>query len=162
SQQQGDYARTINSFANQWRLLTLNVQQFAATIGQGLIAAVLPAIQAINALFSVLQRAAEAFRDFMYVLTGYKPQSSGGIVNDLGGIGDTASDLGDLGSAGDTAAGGLDDATSAAEDLKKALSVLSFDELNQLSDTSVPDASTPSRGSGGGGAGGLGGGSGLG
>lgn len=162
SQQQGDYARTINSFANQWRLLTLNVQQFAATIGQGLIAAVLPAIQAINALFSVLQRAAEAFRDFVYVLTGYKPQSSGGIVNDLAGIGDTASDLGDLGSAGDTAAGGLDDATSAAEDLKKALSVLSFDELNQLSDTSVPDASTPSSGSGGGGAGGLGGGSGLG
>lgn len=162
SQQQGDYARTINSFANQWRLLTLNVQQFAATIGQGLIAAVLPAIQAINALFSVLQRAAEAFRDFMYVLTGYKPQSSGGIVNDLAGIGDTASDLGDLGFAGDTAAGGLDDATSAAEDLKKALSVLSFDELNQLSDTSVPDASTPSSGSGGGGAGGLGGGSGLG
>lgn len=162
SQQQGDYARTINSFANQWRLLTLNVQQFAATIGQGLIAAVLPAIQAINALFSVLQRAAEAFRDFVYVLTGYKPQSSGGIVNDLAGIGDTASDLGDLGSAGDTAAGGLDDATSAAEDLKKALSVLSFDELNQLSDTSVPDASTPSSGSGGGGVGGLGGGSGLG
>lgn len=162
SQQQGDYARTINSFANQWRLLTLNVQQFAATIGQGLIAAVLPAIQAINALFSVLQRAAEAFRDFVYVLTGYKPQSSGGIVDDLAGIGDTASDLGDLGSAGDTAAGGLDDATSAAEDLKKALPALSFDELNQLSDTSVPDASTPSSGSGGGGAGGLGGGSGLG
>mgnify|MGYP002801313158 CR=1 FL=1 len=162
SQQQGDYARTINSFANQWRLLTLNVQQFAATIGQGLIAAVLPALQALNVLMSVLQRAAEAFRDFMYVLTGYKPQSSGGIVNDLAGIGDTASDLGDLGSAGDTAAGGLDDATSAAEDLKKALSVLSFDELNQLSDTSVPDASTPSSGSGGGGVGGLGGGSGLG
>lgn len=162
AQQQGDYARTINSFANQWRLLTLNVQQFSATVGQGLIAAVLPALQALNALMSVLQRAAEAFRDFMYVLTGYKPQSSGGIVNDLAGIGDTASDLGDLGSAGDTAAGGLDDATSAAEDLKKALSVLSFDELNQLSDTSVPDASTPSGGSGGGGAGGLGGGSGLG
>lgn len=162
SQQQGDFQRTVGSFANQWRLLTLNVQQFSATIGQGLIAAVLPALQALNVLMSVLQRAAEAFRDFMYVLTGYKPQSSGGIVNDLAGIGDTASDLGDLGSAGDTAAGGLDDATSAAEDLKKALSVLSFDELNQLSDTSVPDASTPSSGSGGGGAGGLGGGSGFG
>lgn len=162
AQQQGDFARTSGSFANQLRLLTLNFQQLAATIGQGLIAAVLPALQALNALMSVLQRAAEAFRDFMYVLTGYKPQSSGGIVNDLAGIGDTASDLGDLGSAGDTAAGGLDDATSAAEDLKKALSVLSFDELNQLSDTSVPDASTPSSGSGGGGVGGLGGGSGLG
>ena len=162
AQQQGDWARTSMTWANQLRLLTLNIQQLASTIGQGLIAAVLPALQALNALMSILQRAAEAFRDFMYVLTGYKPQSSGGIVNDLAGIGDTASDLGDLGSAGDTAAGGLDDATSAAEDLKKALSVLSFDELNQLSDTSVPDASTPSSGSGGGGVGGLGGGSGLG
>lgn len=162
AQQQGDWARTSMTWANQLRLLTLNIQQLASTIGQGLIAAVLPALQALNALMSVLQRAAEAFRDFMYVLTGYKPQSSGGIVNDLAGIGDTASDLGDLGSAGDTAAGGLDDATSAAEDLKKALSVLSFDELNQLSDTSVPDTSTPSSGSGGGGAGGLGGGSGFG
>ena len=162
AQQQGDWARTSMTWANQLRLLTLNIQQLASTIGQGLIAAVLPALQALNVLMSVLQRAAEAFRDFMYVLTGYKPQSSGGIVNDLAGIGDTASDLGDLGSAGDTAAGGLDDATSAAEDLKKALSVLSFDELNQLSDTSVPDASTPSSGSGGGGVGGLGGGSGLG
>lgn len=162
AQQQGDWARTSMTWANQLRLLQLNIQSLASTIGQGLIAAVLPALQALNALMSVLQRAAEAFRDFMYVLTGYKPQSSGGIVNDLAGIGDTASDLGDLGSAGDTAAGGLDDATSAAEDLKKALSVLSFDELNQLSDTSVPDASTPSSGSGGGGAGGLGGGSGLG
>lgn len=162
AQQQGDWARTSMTWANQLRLLQLNIQSLASTIGQGLIAAVLPALQALNVLMSVLQRAAEAFRDFMYVLTGYKPQSSGGIVNDLAGIGDTASDLGDLGFAGDTAAGGLDDATSAAEDLKKALSVLSFDELNQLSDTSVPDASTPSSGSGGGGAGGLGGGSGLG
>lgn len=162
AQQQGDWARTSMTWANQLRLLQLNIQSLASTIGQGLIAAVLPALQALNVLMSVLQRAAEAFRDFMYVLTGYKPQSSGGIVNDLAGIGDTASDLGDLGFAGDTAAGGLDDATSAAEDLKKALSVLSFDELNQLSDTSVPDASTPSSGSGGGGAGGLGGGSGFG
>ena len=162
AQQQGDWARTSMTWANQLRLLQLNIQSLASTIGQGLIAAVLPALQALNVLMSVLQRAAEAFRDFMYVLTGYKPQSSGGIVNDLAGIGDTASDLGDLGSAGDTAAGGLDDATSAAEDLKKALSVLSFDELNQLSDTSVPDTSTPSSGSGGGGTGGLGGGIGLG
>lgn len=154
--QQGDYQRTLGTFANQWRLLTLNVQQFAATIGQGLIAAVLPAIQAINALFSVLQRAATAFRDFMYVLTGYKPQGSGGVVNDLAGIGDVATDLGDLGNSGGDAASGLDDATSSAQDLKKALSVLDFDELNQLSDSSSADVSTPS-GSGGSGGTGVGG-----
>ena len=168
--QQGDYARTVNTFANQWRLLTLNVQQFSATVGQGVIAAVLPAIQALNALFSVLQKAAQAFRDFMYVLTGYKGQGSqGGVVNDLGGIGDMSSDigdvssgLGDLGSAGDTASGGLDEATNSAEELKKALSVLSFDDLNQLSDSSTPNLSTPSTGGAGTGGIGSGGGSGLG
>lgn len=134
SQQQGDYARTINSFANQWRLLTLNVQQFASVVGQGLIAAVLPAIQAINALFAVLMRAAQAFRDFMYVLTGYEGEGSqGGIVNDMAGIGDVSTGLEDVGTSGGDAADGMDDASDSAKKLKKALSVLSFDQLNQLS-----------------------------
>lgn len=146
SQQQGDFQRTVGSFANQWRLLTLNVQQFSATIGQGLIAAVLPAIQAINALFSVLQRAATAFRNFMYVLTGYEGESSGGFVTD------TATGLEGIGSAGTDAAGGLGDAADAAEDLKEKLTVLPFDELNQLSD----NLSDTGNSGGGGGTGGLG------
>ena len=128
AQQQGDYARTINSFANQWRLLTLNVQQFSATIGQGLIAAVLPAIQALNALMSVLQRAAEAFRDFMYVLTGYDGKGSqSGIVSELQGMEGASSGLEDV-------SGSMDDTTDSAKKLKKALSVLPFDQLNQLTD----------------------------
>ena len=151
AQQQGDYARTINSFANQWRLLTLNVQQFASVVGQGLIAAVLPAIQAINALFSVLMRAAEAFRNFMYVLTGYKGQGSqGGIVNEMAGIGDVSTGLEDVGTAGGDASSGMDDATDSAKDLKKALSVLSFDELNQLSSNLEDIGDAGSAGGGGG------------
>lgn len=130
-QAQGDYQRTIGSFANQWRLLTLNVQHFSATIGQGLIAAVLPAIQAINALFSVLQKAATAFRNFMYVLTGYDGGGSGGAIID------SASSMGDIASASDAAADGIGDAADNADDLKKKLSVLPFDQLNQLADTSA-------------------------
>ena len=151
SQQQGDYQRTVGSFANQWRLLTLNVQQFAAVVGQGLIAAVLPAIQAINALFSVLMRAAEAFRNFMYVLTGYKGQGSqGGIVNEMAGIGDVSTGLEDIGASGGDASSGMDDATDSAKDLKKALSVLSFDELNQLSSNLEDIGDAGSAGGGGG------------
>lgn len=153
SQQQGDFQRTVGSFSNQWRLLTLNVQQFSAVVGQGLIAAVLPAIQAINALFSVLMRAAEAFRNFMYVLTGYKGQGSqGGIVNEMAGIGDVSIGLEDVGTAGGDASSGMDDATDSAKDLKKALSVLSFDELNQLS-SSAEDLGDALGGVGGGGGG---------
>ena len=153
SQQQGDFARTVNSFANQWRILTVNVQQFEAVVGQGLIAAVLPAIQAINALFSVLMRAAQAFRDFMYVLTGYEGEGSqGGIVNEMAGIGDVATGLEDVGTSGGDAADGMDDATGAAQDLKKALSVLSFDELNQLSSAAqdLSDSLGDASGAGGG------------
>ena len=152
AQQQGDYARTINSFANQWRLLTLNVQQFSATIGQGLIAAVLPAIQSINALFVVLQRAATAFRNFMYVLTGYEGGGSGGFVDEFAGIGDVSTGLEDIGSSGGDAADGMDDASSAAKKLKKSLSVLSFDQLHQLSDAAddAADALGNASGAGGG------------
>ena len=153
SQQQGDFARTVNSFANQWRILTVNVHQFEAVVGQGLIAAVLPAIQAINALFSVLMRAAQAFRDFMYVLTGYEGEGSqGGIVNEMAGIGDVATGLEDVGTSGGDAADGMDDATGAAQDLKKALSVLSFDELNQLSSAAqdLSDSLGDASGAGGG------------
>lgn len=128
SQQQGDYQRTVGSFANQLRLLTLNFQQLAATIGQGFIAAVLPAIQALNALMSVLQRAAEAFRDFMYVLTGYDGKGSqSGIVSELQGMEGASSGLEDV-------SGSMDDTTDSAKKLKKALSVLPFDQLNQLTD----------------------------
>ena len=141
------------TWANQVRLLQLNIQSLASTIGQGLIAAVLPAIQAINALFSVLMRAAEAFRNFMYVLTGYKGQGSqGGIVNEMAGIGDVSTGLEDVGTAGGDASSGMDDATDSAKDLKKALSVLSFDELNQLS-SSAEDLGDTLGGVGGGGGG---------
>lgn len=138
------------TWANQVRLLQLNIQSLASTIGQGLIAAVLPAIQTINALFSVLMRAAEAFRDFMYVLTGYEGKGSqGGIINEFAGIGDAVSGVEDLGSAEDSA-------TDSAKKLKKALSVLPFDQLNQLSDSADVSSGTPSGGGTGGGISGSG------
>ena len=151
--QQGDFSRTSGTFANQIRLLTLNFQQLSATIGQGLIAAILPVIQALNALLAKLIQVAESFRNFFYALMGKKLKGSQkGIVNES-----LVSGVSDIGAAGDTAAGGLDNATGAAENLKKALSVLPFDQLNQLTDNSSAGGS----GGGGGGAGGGGVGSGL-
>ena len=155
AQQQGDFARTSGTYANQVRLLTLNIQQLAATLGQGLISAVLPAITALNKLFAVLQKAAVAVRNFFYVLTGYEGGGSSDIVNDLASIGDASTGLEDLGSSGSDAADGLGDAAKAAEELKNA--TLGIDELNIIS----PNESTPTGGSGGsgggGGAGGVGG-----
>lgn len=127
---QGDFARTSGTWANQVRLLTLNFQSLSAVIGQGLIAGILPAIQALNALMSKLMQAANVFRNFMYVLMGKKLKGS------QSGVSDIVSNLGGIETAGDDASSGLDDATSSAKKLKKALSVLPFDQLNQLTDNS--------------------------
>lgn len=127
---QGDFARTSGTWANQVRLLTLNFQSLSAVIGQGVIAGILPAIQALNALMSKLMQAANVFRNFMYVLMGKKLKGS------QSGVSDIVSNLGGIETAGDDASSGLDDATSSAKKLKKALSVLPFDQLNQLADNS--------------------------
>lgn len=155
AQQQGDFARTSGTWANQVRLLQLNIQSLAGTIGQGLIAAVLPAVKALNTLFAVLQKVANAVRDFFYVLTGYKPESSGG------GIADTANDFGDaadnvslMGGAGKDAAKGMDKASKSAKKLKNNMNTLGIDELNIIS----PDTKSDTGGSGGSGGGGAGGG----
>lgn len=138
SDMQGDFARTSGTWANQVRLLTLNFQSLSAVIGQGVIAGILPAIQAINALMSKLMQAANVFRNFMYVLMGKKLKGS------QTGVSDVVSDLGGIETAVDDASSGLDDATSSAKKLKKALSVLPFDQLNQLADNSN-DSGTASK-----------------
>lgn len=124
---QGDFAKTVGTYANQLRLFKLNVQSISAVIGQGLIAAILPAIKWLNALMSKLMDVAKAFRNFMYTITGFQPdKSGGGIVDDMAGIGDAADDLGDLGDA----------AEDAGKKIKKNLLLLPFDELNVLSEAS--------------------------
>lgn len=130
----GDFARTANTFANQTRILTNNIKDLLTYIGQGFIAAVRPAVIVLNVLMTKLIQVAKVFRSFMYTLTGYKGEGSqGGIVDDLAGVGDMYDDISGIGGAGDDAADGLDDATDSAKELKKALSVLPFDQLNQLS-----------------------------
>jgi hypothetical protein len=65
---------------------------------------------------SKLMQAANVFRNFMYVLMGKKLKGS------QSGVSDIVSNLGGIETAGDDASSGLDDATSSAKKLKKALS----------------------------------------
>lgn len=140
--QQGDFARTAGTWANQVRLLTLNIQSLASVIGQGLIAAILPAVKALNTLMSKLMSAAETFRNFMYVLTGNKMKGSAkGVVNEFAGFDDTSMDLSSLEDSGDDASSGLDKASKSAKNLKKSLSLLPFDELNVLTSNLLDAAS---------------------
>lgn len=160
SSQQGDFARTSQNYANQIRLLQMNIQSFGGAIGQGIIAAILPAIRALNMLMHYLIAAANTFRNFMYVLTGGKLK---GVAKSILGVSEDASDakdsVGGIGDAGGKAAKGIGKAGKAAKSLKKTLDLMSFDEINKLSDK-TPSASGGtggSGGSGGGAGGGLGG-----
>lgn len=150
----GDFSKTQHTFANQTRLLALNFQVLGATIGQGLISAIAPAITWINALIRRLIQAANAFRTFMFTIFGKAIGAAKGVVNDLAGYADDAADAIDgIGDSG----GGLGGAAKSAKDLAKQLSVLPFDELNQLAkDTSSAGSGGGSGSGGGGGVGGLG------
>ena len=151
----GDFARTSGTYANQIRLLQLNFQSLSATIGQGLISAIAPAISWLNALIRRLITAANIFRQFMFTLFGKAIGASKGVANEMAGyLDDSADAIGDLGSGAGGASDGLGSAGKAAKELKKQLTVLPFDELNQLAKDTDSAASGGSGGSGGGGGGG--------
>ena len=155
----GDFARTSQTYANQIRLLQLNFQSLSATIGQGLISAIAPAISWLNALIRRLITAANVFRSFMFTLFGKAIGASKGVANEMAGyLDDSADAMSDLGSGAGGASDGLGSAGKAAKELKKQLTVLPFDELNQLAkDTDSAGSGGSGGGGGGGGAGGIGG-----
>lgn len=154
---EGDFGRTAQSAANQVRLLQLNTQQLSATLGQGLVSAVAPVISWLNALIKRLIQAAVAFRTFMWTLFGKPLAAIRGVADETAGyLDDAAGAASDLGSAGGGAADNLGSAGKAAKELKKQLTVLPFDELNQLA-KDTDSAGSGGSGGGGGGGGGIGG-----
>lgn len=150
--QQGDFQRTNESMANSLRTLRAYLSAVGTQIGIGLVAAIRPAIVALNKLMSYLVKAAQAFATFMQTIFGKYKGGASGIAMDMSGAEEDTSALGD---AAEGASDGLDDAADSAKQLRKELSVLPFDELNQLNKDREETAS--GKGSGGAGAGGLGG-----
>lgn len=106
----GDFARTSDSWANQVRILKLNIESIMASIGQVLITVFTPVIKIINALLSKIAVLANSLRAFLEMLTGKKASSGGGAG---GGMAQTASDLQDV-------SGGYGKAAKKAEDLADA------------------------------------------
>jgi hypothetical protein len=103
----GDFLRTSDSWANQTRLLKLNLESIMATFGQGLINFFTPVIKLINTLLSKIATLANAFKAFSEMIMG---TSSGGGSS---GAGQAASAVGEL-------ADGYNDATEGAENLADA------------------------------------------
>lgn len=134
------------TWANQVRILKQNFEQLASVIGGTLINAFKPFVKALNVALSHVTNFVKNVSNALGAIFGWKIEiNTGGMANDMEDFAESA----------DSAASGIGDATSNAKALKKALSVLPFDELNQLSSNTNPDGAS-------GGGGGTDGGSGLG
>ncbi len=114
----GDFARTSDSWANQTRILKLQFDSLKASIGQGLINLLTPAIKVINSLIGKLSVLASKFKSFTELLTGN--QSSGTQFTEATAGAEALTD----------SVSGIGDAAKKSAKEMKALS--GFDELNNL------------------------------
>lgn len=140
----GDFIRTSDGWANQVRIMKLQIESLKATIGQGLINLFTPIIKMINLLLAKLATVANAFKSFTELITGNKSSgntsaAAAGITNELGSkseMYDTAADSADgLADSTDSVTGSIKDNTNALKKQEKAAkgNVAAFDELNVIS-----------------------------
>ena len=134
----GDVVRTQDSWANQTRKLSGQIDSFKTAIGQGLINVLTPVIKVINTIMAKLVQLANAFKSFTEMIMGKR---SGGAGSAMKEVAEAAGDAAD-------ATGGIEDAAAgAAGSAKEAQkSLMGFDELNKLQKNDT------SSGAGGGGA----------
>lgn len=89
----GDFLRTSDGWANQTRLLTLQFDQLKATIGQGLINVLTPAIKLLNTVLEQLQAVAEAFKTWTERVFGNAGEAGGAIGEAADAVGDLTENL---------------------------------------------------------------------
>lgn len=139
----GDFIRTSDGWANQVKVMQLQIESLKATIGQGLINIFTPVIKVINMVLAKLATVANAFKAFTELITGNKAESSGSTgtsTEELStGYSDAADSAADYAQATDNAA---DSTKNAAKAAKSYLSPL--DEINKY--TSSDNSSSGSGG----------------
>lgn len=146
---QGDFAKTSGSWANQTRILSEQWKQFLSIIGNGLIQALTPAIQALNQFLGVLIQWAQEISQVIAGIFGVETSSAAAGIAVEGmadGISSAAEAENDLASS----------TAKAAKEAQKQSA--SFDEMNIMqapssgtsgasggsASTSVPALSLPS------------------
>ena len=156
----GDFIRTSDSWANQVRVMQLQLQSLKATVGQGLINIFAPVLKVINILLGKLATLANAFKSFTELITGKKSsgQTSGsgaGLTGDASGVQDTADAYGQAADNASKLADSTEDVADATKDAAKAANgyLSPLDEINRYStqNTSSTASKVPSSGTGSGG-----------
>lgn len=155
----GDFIRTSDSWANQVRVMQLQLQSLKATVGQGLINIFTPVLKVINILLGKLATLANAFKSFTELITGKKSSGqtsgSGAGLAGTNAIADTADQYGQAAdNAEKLADANKDNATATKKANKETKSYLSsLDEIHKATSTGSNSSSTPSSSGGSGGSG---------
>ena len=116
----GDFIRTQDSWANQTRILKLQIESLKATIGQGLINVLNPLLKMLNTLLEKLKVVANAFKSFTESFFGKSSSGGSGAGNKYV---DTAEGI----------TGSLEDVSDAAQEAEKSLEgyLSPLDEINR-------------------------------
>lgn len=158
----GDFIRTSDSWANQVRVMQLQLQSLKATVGQGLINIFTPVLKVINVLLGKLATLANAFKSFTELITGKKSsgQTSGSGAGLAGtdAIADTADQYGQAADNAEKLADATNDNAAATKKANKETKnyLSSLDEVHKASSTGSTSSTPPGSGSGGTGSGGGG------
>lgn len=133
----GDLANTIQSPANQLRLLQQNFSNLARIIGNIFLPVIAKALPYINGIVIALQRLFQLIAKLLGV-------NMKNINTSIGGMSDSFSDLVDEGNidgitgSADGASDAIDKANESAKKFKNT--ILGFDELNTLNDNSFDNS----------------------
>lgn len=143
----GDFVRTSDSWANQVRVMQLQLQSLKATVGQGLINVFTPVLKVINTLLGKLATLANAFKSFTELITGKKSSgqtgASGAGLAGADAIGDTADQYGDAADNAEKLADATNDTADATKKATKAAKgyLSPLDEINNYSTDKSTDSS---------------------
>ena len=148
----GDFIRTSDNWANQVRVMQLQLQSLKATVGQGLINLFTPVLKVINILLGKLATLANAFKSFTELITGKKSSgqtgASGAGLAGTDTIADTADQYGEAADNAEKLADATNDTADATKKATKAAKgyLSPLDEINNYSTDKSTDSSskTPS------------------
>lgn len=144
----GDFIRTSDSWANQVRVMQLQLQSLKATVGQGLINLFTPVLKVINILLGKLATLANAFKSFTELITGKKSSgqtgASGAGLAGTDAIADTADQYGEAADNAEKLAGATNDTADATKKATKAAKgyLSPLDEINNYSTDKSADPSS--------------------
>lgn len=144
----GDFIRTSGSWANQVRVMQLQLQSLKATVGQGLINIFTPVLKVINILLGKLATLANAFKSFTELITGKKSSgqtgASGAGLAGTDAIADTADQYGEAANNAEKLAGATNDTADATKKATKAAKgyLSPLDEINNYSTDKSADSSS--------------------